>query len=518
MVVAMPQPRDRLAVAVVVLVVVRVLAGCGLSPATVDAPEVTGDARGGDAVVVDDAGPRDAPSPPDAPCASCTPLVTRWEHHFGGADFGNDFVGVGVDGAGNTYASGFFVGSIDLGGGTLASAGGSDIVVASFSGDGTHRWSRRFGGAMQDQASGLFVTGGKVYVAANFSGTANFGGGDLTSAGMSDSLILVLDAATGAYVTAYHFGTAGEDDALSVVVDAAGNIELRPVRKGRGGARRGAGRKAVGRRSDPPHRARPEHKKWQAVHVVLRARPDVPRLRRRKVFEAVRRALRTIAGKVAFRVVHLSIQRNHLHFLVEADSGRALSRGMQALDISLARRINRACSRRGKVFAHRFHATPIASPRQTRNALAYVLNNWRHHRENRLGRGGREPALDPFSSALSFDGWIDGTRFAIPDDTHRCRSRRPRPGCCASAGGDTRRSAGARCRRVYEHAATLADLVQRFTSTSARIAVSDSRGRTSSGASSVARDRWSNAGCQFGCSVGFAAWRARPRSSFPSAR
>jgi REP element-mobilizing transposase RayT len=193
-------------------------------------------------------------------------------------------------------------------------------------------------------------------------------------------------------------------------------IELTPRRWG--GARRGAGRKAVGRRSDSPHRPRPVHRKWQPVHVVLRTRPDVPRLRRRKVFEAVRRALRAIASKHAFRVVHMSIQRNHLHLhlLVEADSGRALSRGMQALDISLARRINRACGRRGKVFAHRFHATPITSPRQARNALAYVLNNWRRHREDVAAHGGHAPALDRFSSAISFDGWVDATRFAIPTD------------------------------------------------------------------------------------------------------
>ena len=194
-------------------------------------------------------------------------------------------------------------------------------------------------------------------------------------------------------------------------------IELQPRRaKRHGGARRRAGRKAQGRRSDPPHRVRPEHKRWQPVHVVLRTRPEVPRLRRRKVFEAVRRALRTIGDAAAFRVVHISLQRNHLHLLVEADCGLALSRGMQALDISLARRINRACGRRGKVFAHRFHATPITSPRQARNALAYVLNNWRRHREDGAAHGGHAPALDRFSSALSFDGWVDATRFAIPAD------------------------------------------------------------------------------------------------------
>jgi REP element-mobilizing transposase RayT len=148
------------------------------------------------------------------------------------------------------------------------------------------------------------------------------------------------------------------------------------------------------------------------VHVVLRAREGVPRLRRRKVFEAVRRAFRVIAARAAFPIVHLSLQHNHLHLLVEADDRQSLSRGMQSFTISLARRINRACGRRGKLFAHRYHATAIRSPRQARNALAYVLNNWRHHREDR----GCRAALDRFSSAIAFDGWITSTRFAVPAD------------------------------------------------------------------------------------------------------
>ena len=189
-------------------------------------------------------------------------------------------------------------------------------------------------------------------------------------------------------------------------------IKAQPRRRGRGGARAGAGRKKAKGRSDPPHRVRPRDRRWEPVHVVLRAREGVPRLRRRKVFAEVRRAFRVIAARAAFRIVHLSLQRNHLHLLVEADDRESLSRGMQSFEISLARRINRACGRRGKLFAHRYHATPIRSPRQARNALAYVLNNWRHHREDR----GSGAALDEFSSAIAFDGWIASTRFAIPAD------------------------------------------------------------------------------------------------------
>ena len=52
----------------------------------------------------------------------------------------------------------------------------------------------------------------------------------------------------------------------------------------------------------------------------------------------------------------------------------------------------------------RYHAQAIKSRRQARHALAYVLNNWRKHREHEF-----EPAsdwqVDPFSSAASFVGW-----------------------------------------------------------------------------------------------------------------
>ena len=79
----------------------------------------------------------------------------------------------------------------------------------------------------------------------------------------------------------------------------------------------------------------------------------------------------------------------------------ALTRGMQGLAISAARRINRALARpRGEVFPYRYHATESTNPAQARNALAYILDNWRRHRAD-----GGPWRLDPFSSAAAFDGW-----------------------------------------------------------------------------------------------------------------
>jgi REP element-mobilizing transposase RayT len=107
--------------------------------------------------------------------------------------------------------------------------------------------------------------------------------------------------------------------------------------------------------------------------VVLRVRADVPRLRRGAIYLVLHRAIRRANGREGFRVVHASIQHNHIHLLVEAGTQVTLSRGVQALAIATARGINRAHDRRGSVFAFRFHATAITSPRQMRSTLAYVL-------------------------------------------------------------------------------------------------------------------------------------------------
>jgi REP element-mobilizing transposase RayT len=120
------------------------------------------------------------------------------------------------------------------------------------------------------------------------------------------------------------------------------------------------------------------------------------------------RVLRGQLGQTAFQIVHLSIQHNHLHLLVEAVSKQALSDGMRVFASRAAKAINRVQHHEGKVFLFRYHATQIRTPRQARHALAYVLNNWRHHGEDAMCEASRRAKLDPYASGYSFDGWKDG--------------------------------------------------------------------------------------------------------------
>jgi len=184
------------------------------------------------------------------------------------------------------------------------------------------------------------------------------------------------------------------------------DLDLR--RRTWGGAREGAGRKQKPGKHDPAHRTRPKLRAYHPSHVVMRVKKGVPKLRQGRAYRAVRRALVKCLGNESFRVCHVSIQANHLHFLVEAADRGALARGMQRLNILVARALNRELGRSGKLFAFRYHATQIKSPKQARNALAYVLNNWRRHREDEGCERASVARLDPYSSALAFDGWTGG--------------------------------------------------------------------------------------------------------------
>jgi hypothetical protein len=205
-----------------------------------------------------------------------------------------------------------------------------------------------------------------------------------------------------------------------------------------GGARRGAGRKPKGERALIPHDARPAHVERYPLLITTRLLPGLQSLRRAEEAALIRAALartnecavaRAAAlaaagaealanettdpgqqargngrrparakGSAPFQVVHHSIQSNHLHLIVEAGDRNELTAGMRGLLVRIARTLNRLWGRRGSVFADRFHERVLASPRQVRNALVYVLQNLRKH-----GIAMREP--DPFSSGPEFEGW-----------------------------------------------------------------------------------------------------------------
>ena len=86
---------------------------------------------------------------------------------------------------------------------------------------------------------------------------------------------------------------------------------------GRGGSRRGAGRPR-GIRPRVMHRSREPIVARVPVHVTIRLRRGIPTLRQPRFVRRFRASLSEACVRHGFRVVHYSIQRDHVHLLVEA--------------------------------------------------------------------------------------------------------------------------------------------------------------------------------------------------------
>jgi hypothetical protein len=132
----------------------------------------------------------------------------------------------------------------------------------------------------------------------------------------------------------------------------------------------------------------------------MKLRQGLPSLRRGEAFAVVLGVFAAVRGLEDFRLVHYSVQSNHLHLICEALDRRELVRGVQSLAIRLAKRLNRLWRCAGKLFADRYHDRILRTPREVRNALAYVLQNARKH-----GALGESTRPDPCSSGRWFDGW-----------------------------------------------------------------------------------------------------------------
>lgn len=157
---------------------------------------------------------------------------------------------------------------------------------------------------------------------------------------------------------------------------------------------------------DPTSRAASEADGDDAADLgreALKLLREVSTLRTKSKVKVIRRALREACNRGQFRITDWSIQDDHLHLVCEAKDATALSRGLQGFNVRVAKGLNKLLGRRGRVFADRYHSRILKTPREVRNALAYVLLNARHH-----GKGLLPYEPDPFSSWASFDGW----RFA----------------------------------------------------------------------------------------------------------
>jgi hypothetical protein len=154
---------------------------------------------------------------------ACAPNYA-WSLAFGTS--GMTFTRAAADLAGGVVLAASYSGSIDLGGGPLTSAGGSDVLLAKLDAGGKRVWSKSYGDAAQQQVVGVATDAdGDILVTGAFSGELDFGDGALTSAGGEDIFLAKLDKA-GSPVWSKRFGDDKPQRPVSVAFDGEGNVLL----------------------------------------------------------------------------------------------------------------------------------------------------------------------------------------------------------------------------------------------------------------------------------------------------
>jgi putative transposase len=133
----------------------------------------------------------------------------------------------------------------------------------------------------------------------------------------------------------------------------------------------------------------------------MRARAGGPNMRAQLIFKKVRASIAR-AHRGGLRVLHFSVQRDHLHLVVEAPDKRGMARGLQGVASGIARAVNRMTRRRGRYWRDRYHRRDLTSPRAVRNAIVYVTMNFRKHEAY---DDSVHTVLDARSSAAWLDGW-----------------------------------------------------------------------------------------------------------------
>ncbi|GCL35376.1 FG-GAP repeat-containing protein [Sphaerospermopsis reniformis] len=148
-----------------------------------------------------------------------------WTQQFGGTLPDTGF-SIAADTSGNTYVTGAFNDTATFSNTTLTSTGFgySDAFVAKLDSNKNVLWAKKLGGTLSDFGFGITVDGaGNSYVTGYFSVTATFGSTTLTSTGNEDVFITKLDS-SGNFLWAQKLGGTSSDIGLGINTDANGNI------------------------------------------------------------------------------------------------------------------------------------------------------------------------------------------------------------------------------------------------------------------------------------------------------
>lgn len=138
---------------------------------------------------------------------------------------------------------------------------------------------------------------------------------------------------------------------------------------GHGGRRSNSGRKRIHSKG-VSHRIREHVSNRTPLHINFKYKAY---MRNKYCLKLLKRAILN-ARKLGLRVNHFSLQYDHVHLIVEAESNAILESGMRSITVTIAKGM-----KMGKVQLERYHLHVLRGLRETRNAVLYVLFNRQKH-------------------------------------------------------------------------------------------------------------------------------------------
>ncbi|MGZ3790137.1 MAG: transposase [Bacteriovorax sp.] len=113
-------------------------------------------------------------------------------------------------------------------------------------------------------------------------------------------------------------------------------------------------------------------KKPSSLHLTVKIVKNKADMKNKSVLGLLKRAILN-ARRQGLKVIHYSLEYDHVHLLIEAENNHVLGKGMQAFGVTLSKAINRMRKRKGGVYKHRYHFRQISSSRELKNVMNYIF-------------------------------------------------------------------------------------------------------------------------------------------------
>ena len=129
------------------------------------------------------------------------------------------------------------------------------------------------------------------------------------------------------------------------------------------------------------HIQRERFERESSFHITIKVRQEKSDLQNKMILKALHRAIMKARYK-SLKVIHYTLEFNHIHLLVEAYNQEQLSNCMQSFGVTLAKMINKVKFKKGRVYKHRYHLRRLSSVMELKNVLKYIFNNGIKHKNS----------------------------------------------------------------------------------------------------------------------------------------